>query len=160
MALRHVTATFLVIQGASMLMSIGTSAWGPASLRDHHWRSFDSAAMARQLEPALRKALAGSQLVAVSGPEVLAAALAQALPERPVVLIDGQLDRSPWVAAATLARGPVLQLQVGTPLPDGVPVGGAFADTWWRLSWPPKPPRTHAGTTPGAVQVSPEASLP
>ncbi|MCW5641450.1 MAG: glycosyltransferase family 39 protein [Rhodoferax sp.] len=160
MALRHVTAVFLVVQGTLLLLSIGTSAWGPAVLRDHHWRSFDSAALARQLEPALRKALAGRRLVAVSGPEVLAAALAHALPERPVVLIDGQLDRSPWVAAATLARGPMLQLQVGTPLPDGVPVGGAFADTWWRLSWPPKHLQTLVGTTPAAVQASHEASLP
>lgn len=159
-ALRHVTATFLVIQGAAMLMSVGTSAWGPASLRDHHWRSFDSAAMARQLEPALRKALAGSQLVAVSGPEVLAAALAHALPEGPAVVIDGLLDRSPWVDAATLTSGPMLQLQVGKPLPDGVAVGGAYADTWWRLSWPPKHRQTITGNAPVAVQASHEASLP
>ncbi|MEO7939843.1 MAG: glycosyltransferase family 39 protein [Burkholderiaceae bacterium] len=159
-ALRPVTATFVVIQAASIVLTIGTSAWGPASLRDHHWRSFDSAAMARQLEPALRQALAGSQLATIAGPEVLAASLARELPERPAVVIDGLLALSPWVAPATLASGPMLQLQVGEPLPEGATVGAEFPDIWWRVVWPARPFQTIAREASDQPHVSHAGSRP
>lgn len=159
-SIRHVTAVFMAIQAALILFNVGTSVLGPAILRNQHWRSFDSAAMARQLEPALRKALAGRQLAAIAGPEVLAASLAHELPEKPVVLIDGRLDRSPWVNAAMLASGPTLQLQLGMPLPDGATVGADYPDTWWRLSWPPRLVSAIAGNTTDGVADPKKESQP
>lgn len=146
--LARVTVVFVAVQAASLLLSIGTSAQGPKGLRDQHWRSFDSAAMAAQLEPVLRKALAGNTLAAIDGPEVLAGALALQLPEKPVVLIDGRLDRSPWVSPAILASGPTLHLQVGDPMPASKPVSSAFPGIFWRLSWP-------ALLTPTAQSLAP-----
>ena len=152
---RSTTGVFLAVQAASLLLSAGTSPLGPIGLRDRHWRSFDSASMARQLEPALRKALAGRVVATIDGPEVLAGALALQLPERPQVLIDGWLDRSPWVSPAILASGPTLHLRVGPPIPGEAPVGGAYTGVAWRLSWPPS-------TAPAGAQSASHApaSLP
>ncbi len=132
----RVTAVFVAVQAASLLLSAGTSAHGPKGLRDQHWRSFDSAAMAGQLAPALRQALAGQLVVVIDGPEVLAGALALQLPEKPGVLIDGRLDRSPWLSPAILASGPTLHLKIGDPVPGDKPVSDAYPGIFWRLSWP------------------------
>lgn len=134
--LAHVAVPFMIIQTAMLLLSIATSPVGPTRLHDHHWRSFDSISMARQIEPALHTALAGKAIAAIDGPQLLAGVLALQLPGQPAVLIDGSLDRSPWLSAATLASGPTLHIHSGSPRAGDQAVGTAYPDIFWKLTWP------------------------
>ncbi len=148
--LDHATRAFLAVQAASLMLNVVTSDLGPRSLRTPHWSNFDGASMARQLEPALRKALAGTAVVAIDGPEDIAGALSLQLPERPLVVVDGRLDRSPGVSPSMLTRGPTLHVRDGSPIPAGSPVSGAYSSVSWWLSWPAPVPAVSSGLAPVA----------
>lgn len=135
-------SVFLIVQALLLTLSVLTSAHGPIALRDQHWRNFDGAALVRQLAAPLRETLAGAPVAVVSGPEGLAGALALQLPEHPAVLIDGRLDHSPWMTSEAQRRGVTLHIQRGTPLAGGTPMQGPFADIWWRVDKPARPPAT------------------
>jgi 4-amino-4-deoxy-L-arabinose transferase-like glycosyltransferase len=134
--MREATRAFLLIQAVLLGLSFATSYRGPAALRDTHWRNFDSQALVRQLEPALREALHGQAVAFVAGPQNLAGALALQLPERPSVLIDGPMERNPWLDPARVAAGPTLRIGEGPPPAGATTIGGAFAPFWWRLARP------------------------
>lgn len=127
---------FLLSWGLLLGLGYLTSYRGPAAMRDTHWRNFDSPALARQLEPALREALQGQAVAFVAGPQNLAGALALQLPERPAVVIDGPLERNPWIDPIRLAAGPTLHIGDGPPPTGATTMGGAFAPLWWRLVHP------------------------
>lgn len=123
---------FVAVQALLLLSSQLTSPHGPAFLRDHHWRAFDAAALAERLAAPARTAL-GGPIHVVIGPAGPAGALALQLPERPVVLIDGRLDRSPWVAPDLVARCGALELGRPNTLAGGEPVGPDLPDLDWRV---------------------------
>jgi 4-amino-4-deoxy-L-arabinose transferase-like glycosyltransferase len=130
---------FLGLQTLLLLLSHLTSPHGPAALRDQHWRGFDSHQLLQNLDPALRRALAGRPVCVVSGPGAIAGALALLLPERPLVLIDGRVDQSPWVGPVRTSACSVLELrQVEQSAPGWQPVPG-FAGLWWHLAPPDIP---------------------
>ena len=93
-----------------------------------------------------RGALAGSVQV-VSGPAALAGALALALPEHPVVLIDGRFDQSPWVSRALLASCGGVEIGTTPDLPLGTEIG-ANLPGW---SWQVMPPDSKAALACGAA---------
>ncbi len=134
--LKPTLKAFAVIQVFLLLLSHLTSARGPVILRNQHWRNFDSQALASQVEAPARVALLGQPICVVSGPAVLAGALALQLTERPLVLIDGRYDRSPWVSTDLVRRCGMLQLQQDAPLPGGKPVGPMFPGFSWRIDAP------------------------
>lgn len=138
--LRQALRAFMVVQLCLLLLSHLTSPRGPASLRDQHWRSFDSGALARLLEPSAQAALAGLPICVISGPSALAGALALRFTDHPLVLIDGRYDYSPWVDADATRDCGLLQLRKNAPLPGGQPVGGQFPGLWWRVSVPAPAP--------------------
>ena len=76
----------------------------------------------------------------VSGPPKEAGALALRLADRPLVLIDGRYDRSPWVSAELVQRCGVLELRRGEPVAGGRPVGPAFPELSWRVVAPQATP--------------------
>ena len=138
--LRRLVQAFAVVQLCLLLLSQLTSARGPAMLRDRHWRSFDSGELARLLEPAARAALSGQPICAISGPSAIAGALALRFADRPLVLIDGRYDYSPWVDAQAIRDCGLLQIRKDGPFPGAQPVGPRFPGLWWRVTTAASPP--------------------
>lgn len=133
--LRRAFFAFLVIQALLLALNFVTSARGPIALRDRHLRPFDPAALAEDIAPAARAAL-GGPIVLVIGEGAQAGALALQLPERPLVLIDGRFDRSPWVGHDLLRRCGAVQLDSKHALVGGMPVGAAHPGMQWRVIAP------------------------
>jgi 4-amino-4-deoxy-L-arabinose transferase-like glycosyltransferase len=129
---RRAFGAFLVLQGLLLTLNHVTSPRGPMSLRDHHWRAFDAAALAARVAASARQELGGPIRV-VSGPAALSGALALQLPERPLVLIDGRHDRSPWLAPDLVQRCGALQIGSTKELAAGRPIGAAFPTLAWNL---------------------------
>ena len=123
---------FMVIQALLLIMSQLTSASGPEALRDRHWRSFDSKRFAMLVNGPAQLELAGAPLCVVSGPAIYAGALALESKDSPKVLIDGRLDRSPWLSADQAGRCGQLVLRQGGQQAGDHAVGAAFPDLWWR----------------------------
>ncbi len=134
--LRPALKAFAVLQGFLLILSHATSPRGPEALRDHHWRAFDSEALARLVEGPARQALSGGAICIVSGPGAPAGALALQLTDRPLVLINGRLDQSPWVSPDQVKSCGVLELREGLSLPDDQPVGARFPRLSWRVIQP------------------------
>lgn len=123
---------FIAIQALLLAINIVTSPWGPHAARDNHWREFDSAQLARSIEgPAQRKI--GGRVCVVSGPAIVAGALALAMHDHPKVLIDGRYDISPWVSPQLAQRCGVLELADKPGLPGARPVGPRFPRLFWRV---------------------------
>lgn len=135
--LRHVLKVFLAIQLLLLLMGQYTAALERRPLRARNWHNFDSQALARTVETQATQALSGGTICVVSGSSELAGALALKLADRPLVLIDGRYDLSPWVDAERVKHCGHLQLQHGGPLPGGTPVGPSFPGLSWRV-FPPQ----------------------
>ena len=128
--------SFVAIQALLLVLSHVTSPRGPEALRDHHWRAFDSEALAKLLEEPARQALSGGAICFVSGPGAPAGALALQLADRPLVLINGRFDHSPWVSIDEVKGCGILELKEGLPLPGDRPVGPQFPQLSWRIVQP------------------------
>ncbi|MEQ1682875.1 MAG: glycosyltransferase family 39 protein [Burkholderiaceae bacterium] len=126
---------FLALQGLLMLLSYATSPVGLPALKDHHWRTFPSQPFADAVAAPAR-ALLGGPIRVIVGEPAMAGALALKLPERPLVLLDGDFDRSPWVGLDLLRRCGALQIGRSAQLPSGSPFGPAFPDMAWKVIKP------------------------
>lgn len=135
--LKPALKAFVVIQSLLLLVSHLTSPRGPLALQDHHWRTFDGAALAGAVAPRARAAL-GGRICVVSGPGALAGAMSLELPERPSVLIDGRYDRSPWVDKRVVETCGAVELSEGVALLGSQSVGTSFPGLSWRIQ-PPFP---------------------
>jgi len=125
-------AVFVLLQAALMTLSYVTSPMGPRS--SHHWRDFPARRLAEAIGPAARAEMGGPIRV-ISGEEGPAGAIALWLPEHPLVLIEGNAGRSPWLHADTLAREPVLELWgPGAGPSDAKTVDGGWR---WNIRRPP-----------------------
>lgn len=130
--LSKVLKGFLVLQGLLLVQSHLASPRGPATLQDRHWRSFDAAQLADRVAAPARAELGGPIRVVI-GATGFAGALALRLPERPLVLIDGRVDRSPRVEADLVRRCGAVQLGAARDLPDAVTLGPPFGDLAWQV---------------------------
>ena len=74
-----------------------------------HWRTFDSVTLARELDTSARDAV-GGKFTIISGPQNVSGAVALALPDRPKVLIHGDLRVSPWIQPNELFKPGVVEL--------------------------------------------------
>jgi 4-amino-4-deoxy-L-arabinose transferase-like glycosyltransferase len=124
---------FGAIQLLLLAITVATSPIGFKPLMDKHWRTFAARRMADGIADPVRRLLGGPVRVIVgSGAEP--GALSLQLPERPVVLIDGRYERSPWVSANLLASCGGLELLRSTDvLPDATPFGPRFPGLQWRI---------------------------
>ncbi|GAC1530614.1 MAG: hypothetical protein NVS2B4_09580 [Ramlibacter sp.] len=84
--------------------SISTSPLGAAP-KLLHWRAFDIESLSQAIELPMRKQIGRSPVCVISGPSAVAGALALRMPAHPLVLIDGRMDRSPWVASMSAQPG-------------------------------------------------------
>ena len=78
-------------------------------LRPQHVAQFPSQALAQAVAAQARPLLGGS-IHYVAGPALPASQVALRLDERPLVLVDGRADISPWVDEAQARRDGVLWL--------------------------------------------------
>lgn len=130
---RVVWTTFLLLQALLLAVNIATSPLGVRSLMDSHWRTFSAARLAARIVPAARRELGGTVPVII-GPVAEAGSLSLELPEHPLVLIDGDYERSPWVDPALVANCGALQLiHSPEPVASAAPVGAPFAELYWRV---------------------------
>lgn len=122
---------FAGLQVLLLAINIVTSPLG--SYADHHWRTFSAARLAAQVGPEARRELGGPVRVVV-GNTGEAGALALLLPEKPLVLIDGRYDRSPWVSPQLVAACGAVQVEHARSKPAGFrPVGAPFHRLYWRV---------------------------
>ena len=124
---------FFTLQAILLVMSYVTSPLGFRPLVDPHWRTFRSEAFARQVASPARVALGGPVRV-VTGDLAIVGGLALQLPERPLVLIDGRFDKSPWVPRDLVRDCGVLSVfRSSTAPPDAAPAGRDFPGIYWRV---------------------------
>lgn len=116
---RMLLRAFAVIQTLLLVISHVTSPRGPQALHDTHWRNFDARPVAASISGPARQAIGGPIRVLV-GPAAVAAAVALALPEKPLVLIDGRLDRSPWVPESLVSACGAVEIGEALQLRDGI----------------------------------------
>lgn len=134
---RRLVFGFVAIQLLLLTVSHLTSPRGPSKLHDGHWRNFDSGGIAAALaQPA--HAVLGGPIRVISGPAALAGAIALQLPEHPLVLIDGRLDRSPWVTKKVLAGCGVVELLPSPEIPSATEFKSALPGWSWRAVSPSK----------------------
>jgi 4-amino-4-deoxy-L-arabinose transferase-like glycosyltransferase len=129
---RPILGAFVVIQLLLLALSHATSQRVSSPQRNQDWRGFDPAALAERVAAPARQELGGPIRV-VSGPAASSGALALQLAERPLVLIDGRLDRSPWVAPDLVQRCGALQIGLTKELAGGRPFGAAFPTLAWNI---------------------------
>lgn len=129
-----VLGAFLLLQGGLMLWLMKSD---KPCLPEHvcPWsqRSFDEAA---RKADAFSRANLGGPVQVLSGPYGVTGLMAQQLqrssPEAPAVLIDGDLAKSPWLDAHTLATLRVVQVWPGCE----VPAGAQSIMTGWYVTTP------------------------
>ncbi len=143
---RQAVLVFIVIQLLLMLRVELTSPTGAGLLRRaSDWRFFDAQALADALHERAVAELGGPVKV-ISGAWAESGALALRLPEKPLVLIDGQFQFSPWVRPDLVAACGALELRRAKTPPAGYgPVGPAFPLLYWRVK------RPTAACAPGAT---------
>lgn len=137
--LQRVLVGFAVIQSLLLIQNHLASPHSPvARLRDHHWRSFDSQALADAVAAPARAALGGPIRV-VEGNTGEAGALSLRLPEHPRVLIDGNYAASPWLKPQDVAQCGALVIGSPQGLPGEHAVGPGFPMRVWRVIPPTQP---------------------
>ena len=154
---RSLVGAFLVLQSLLLTETQLSSPSGPTALQDHRWRAFDSLALAKAIEAPARRAL-GGRICLVSGPPEATGALALRLRDQLLVLIDGRLDRSPWVDPQLARRCGVLRLREGGPRAGWIPLGPAFPQLSWQIAAPGRAPAPAKLATPrsDAVTAAPD----
>lgn len=132
-----ILTTFMVIQALLLARGYVTSPRGPSVLGNHHWRNFNSKEFAQRIGGAARAQLGGPIRVVI-GKEHEADTLALQLPERPLVLIDGNYDSSPWLSRDLVARCGAVELGPTDTLQGGRAVGALLPSVSWRvlMPWP------------------------
>jgi len=128
---RAAVVGFVAIQALLFAVNWATSPVGIVSLMKHHNRNFDSQHVAEVIAPRARQVLGGPVRI-VAGPAGLASVIALRLPERPLVLIDGSYERSPWLSESDAAACGVLWVADAPPRPP-LPVAHQAQDAgvWW-----------------------------
>lgn len=126
---------FLLIQALVMTRGYVTSPRGVAALGNHHWRNFDSQEFERRIADAARAELHGPIRIVI-GVEHEAETLALQLPERPLVLIGGSFDNSPWLPRDAVDRCGAVELGPSATMKNATPVGPLLPTTSWRVLQP------------------------
>ena len=126
--LKPIFMVYLIFQLLLSYISFDKSAFGPHP--SGHWNNQPSAQWAEELAKPAREQLHGSIKI-ISGDSSIAAAIAMQLPEKPKVLINGDLTVSPWISLEELKQGGVIEL---IP-PDKDSKANRISNGWgWRIA--------------------------
>lgn len=96
------------------------------------WRRFDSPAVAAAIAAPARRAM-GGPIHVISGSAAVTGAIALQLPERPFVLIDGNVRVSTWVPKDLASRCGVLEIVPSETAREAVAIGPAAPGLAWRV---------------------------
>ncbi|MBY4598815.1 glycosyltransferase family 39 protein [Ottowia caeni] len=133
-AMRAVWVAFAVIQTLIVLQFWVSSPRGLPAYKTGHWPHFPSQEIADKLGPIARAEL-GGPIDIIAGRSAIAGAIALRLPEWPKVLINGDLQTSPWISAEELKNARVIEVFPALELPPGAHwLGRGFA---WRVGLSP-----------------------
>lgn len=132
---RKVLWAFLVIQGLLQIWNYRTSLKAPAPFSTHHWRNFDSGAYEKSVGEPARAELGGPIRVVIGGYQE-AVTLAYQLAEKPLVLIDGRMDRSPWVSSGMIERCGAVEVGATNALEGAKTLGPMLPGLSWRVRMP------------------------
>lgn len=129
-----VAGLFILLQSGLLLWQVKSSTpCSPERICPWSQRSFDEAA---RLADAFSRENLGGPVQVLSGPYGVTGLLAQQLQRSsdraPAVLIDGDLAKSPWLDAQTLAASRVVQVWPGCEMP----VGAQRIMTGWYVTLP------------------------
>jgi hypothetical protein len=134
---------FVLIQVILLGLCYLKSPNGPERLRDRHWRSFDSSLLSARIANQARRELGGPIHILVGDPATTGA-LSLRLPEHPLVLIDQNFERSPWLSLDHMKRCGAVLLGTTTEVVGGHLLGAPFQGMSWRTI----PRETMAGACP------------
>jgi 4-amino-4-deoxy-L-arabinose transferase-like glycosyltransferase len=127
---------FLVVQGLLLATMWATSPVSGLGWSKSQTSNFRSAHFAERIGVPARLALDGPVRV-IGGKANIASALAIRLPERPLVLIDGDFVASPWVSAEFVERHGMLWVgDAVTPPPEGLVANWESDNLWWAVQAP------------------------
>ena len=136
---RPALIAFIAVQALLAAVDWASSARGVPAFDQRRSRDFASQRLADELGPAARAELDGPIRV-IAGPQRLASVLALRLPDRPLVLIDGRYEISPWIPSDLASRCGVLW------------VGGAEDPVPYDLDIHPLGPKLWWGVEPGSAE--------
>ena len=131
---RHALAAFIAVQLLLAALDWSASARGTPAFDQRHSRDFASQRLADDVGPPARAELGGPVRV-IAGPQRLASVLALRLAERPLVLIDGRFEISPWIPSELASRCGVLWVGgAGDPVPYDLDVHSLGPQLWWGVA--------------------------
>ena len=133
--MRPIWIAFFIVQGLLLVASFWMSYAGGQSKSSNKAKKFDYAQLAQVLEQPAKSALGGT-ICLISGNTELAGGLAIALSDKPQVLIDGRLDRSPWLTQESLRNCGIVELAMNSQDAAAVPVGQMYPGLSWRAVLP------------------------
>ena len=124
---------FLVVQGLLLATMWATSPVSGLGWSKSQTSNFRSAHFAERIGAEARKAFGGPVPV-IGGAANIASALAIRLPERPLVLLDGDYVASPWVSAAFVERNGMLWVgNAASKPPAGLVANWESDNLWWAV---------------------------
>jgi len=128
---QHALLGFAAVQLLLAGSEWATSAQGVTAIHQHKSRNFESQQLADELALPARAALGGPIRI-IAGPQRLASVLALRLAERPLVLVDGNYEISPWIPEDLSDRCGVLWVGGNKdPVPHDVDLHPFGKDMWW-----------------------------
>ena len=143
-SVRNAFVGFALVQALLAAINWAQSPIGIPGLIKNHARNFPSRAVAERIAPGARAAQGGPIRV-IAGPAALAGTLALRLPERPLVLIDGDFAISPWVPPDLVARCGLLRVGFTGGSTMAYAARHNMGDGLW---WAVTPPVAGAGPCP------------
>jgi 4-amino-4-deoxy-L-arabinose transferase-like glycosyltransferase len=93
---RQALTGFALAQALLLAFALSAMSASKPTLNQQRWYRFASQEVADTIGPAARSLL-GGRIRVIAGPQKLASVLALRLPERPLVLVDGSYEYSPWL---------------------------------------------------------------
>ena len=127
---------FLVVQGLLLVTLWATSPLSGLGWNKSQTMNFRSAHFAERIGAEARKAFGGPVPV-IGGAANIASALAIRLPERPLVLLDGDYVTSPWVSAEIVERAGLLWVgDAASKPPAGLAANWESDNLWWAVQSP------------------------
>ena len=130
----HALAAFIAVQLLLAALDWSASARGTPAFDQRRSRDFASQRLADEVGPPARAELGGPVRV-IAGPQRLASVLALRLAERPLVLIDGRYEISPWIPSELASRCGVLWVGgADDPVPYDLDVHSLGPQLWWGVA--------------------------
>lgn len=137
---RDAVTGFLAVQILLFAMTWVMSPMSGLGLSKSRSAGFRSEHFAARIGPPARTVLGGPVRI-VAGSARIASAFALRMPERPLVLLDGDMTASPWLSVAQIRRHGVLWVgDENSAPPPGLELHWVTGKLWWSVQLPEPEP--------------------